>query len=96
MRGGISEDEKKSRARAARERLRQSAPRRKRSEGCESNETGERIGFGPFQELCGLGADPEDLLAGKMVELAHEVRVSLCEHGMQDGQHCRSLLARGC
>lgn len=50
MRGGISEDEKKSRARAARERLRQSAPRRKRSEGCESNETGERIGFGLLSE----------------------------------------------
>jgi len=65
MRGGISEDEKKSRARAARERLRQSAPRRKRSEGCEGNETGERIGFGLLseedegRELPPLVCDPE-------------------------------------
>ena len=60
MKGGISEDEKKSRARRARER----------SEGCEGNETGERIGFGLLtesdeeRELPPLACDPESAPCG--------------------------------
>lgn len=68
MKGGISEDEKKSRARLARERLRQSGPRRKRSDACD--EKADHIGFGLLteedeqRELPPLACDPESAPPG--------------------------------
>lgn len=68
MKGGISEDEKKSRARAARERLRQSASHRKRSDVCDSKS--DHIGFGLLteededRELPPLVCDPDSAPAG--------------------------------
>lgn len=72
MRGGMSEDEKKTRARRARERLRQSAPRGKRSAACDAEGEGasEHIGFGLItesdeeRELPPLACDPSSAPAG--------------------------------
>lgn len=69
MRGGISEDEKKSRARLARERLRQGMPGR-RSSGAGHAEEREHIGFGLLtesdegRELPPVACDPKSAPSG--------------------------------
>lgn len=68
MRGGISDDERKTRARRARERLRQGAPNRKEPRTDAGKE--ERIGFGLLseedeeRELPPLVCDPESAPPG--------------------------------
>ena len=69
MKGGISEDEKKSRARRARERLRQGVSHRK-PDGARCADERERIGFGLLtesdeeRELPPLACDPESAPCG--------------------------------